>query len=493
MSRVVNWARRIQGQRRELSNPTSHIDALPNELLLAILALLDSSSLHRLAAVTKRFYELATHVLLAFHAIDLSVDTTGTGTVSCFSTTALRALRLGLALNLETKTKIMKRFVYIESLSQHNTGRIGQNVHQLKALLRRFSTRSTRLHSITLHFATDLITGWSIGTTPKLLQALCGASEKAVFVLREGLFTCRVPDLRYWNPHAKHALTTKMHFHDGSWQVAPTIRSITTLHAQYPICAGLSPYHPWTLVVVDQLLITTLTLAVKFKAHEWTAILGDAALTLPNLDTVEVLGNTGVPVSIEPFLNRHRLKAITFLSQHSIAEPDRLPPAVPLIQPVLERVSALAHYIKHIFPDHSSASTFPVLTHVEIWPDEYLSVALARLGAHSTLRSLVLHLFADAHFPKAENHQQWPIFPLVESLAIDKCRFASGFTSATAERLAVFIAHWFPALHMLTVSFDNGHRVSNLDRDKASDFARLVRQENPGITYCCIEATELFF
>ncbi|KAJ7065719.1 hypothetical protein C8F01DRAFT_1080620 [Mycena amicta] len=468
MSRIINWTLSLLstmmsrwhfnrtlglkqprlGRHESKSVQGASLSALPNELLLAILAFLDASALSRMAAVSRRCHQLATYVLLSLNGITLPSN--GTGGVVCDSSDSLRALRLALALP-STSTKSVRAFEYVESLTKTSS----RDVSRIKTLLRHFGTRSLRLHSIALHFSPNIVRRWSMRkVAPQLLVALCGDSKHAVVVVRDGLVTCRVKDMQHWKPHPKQD-NIRRTLHDKSSQLVPTISSVTTLHAKYPVCTGISAHNPWTLVVVDQARITSLVLSLKLQRHEWAAILGD--LTLPNLQIVEVLGNTITPASIDDFLNRHALKAITFLSPRpGVVRPD--PMGTPaLVQPSLYRVRGLAHYVDYILTARpklfdSAIGLFPMLTHIELWPDEYLPSALNLLSLHAPLVTrLVLWSFEAKHFPYTGASDSWPVFQSIETLSLTKC--ALGMTTETCAQFATLLKHSFPALSRLEMSF----------------------------------------
>ncbi|KAJ7065697.1 hypothetical protein C8F01DRAFT_751155 [Mycena amicta] len=451
MSRLFNWV--LRRQQRQLDGHESEsvhgasLSALPNELLLAILAFMDPSALSRMAAVSRRCHQLATYVLLSLNGIKLPSN--GTGSVVCDSSDGLHALCLALALP-STLTKSVRAFEYVESITKTSSRDVGR----VETLLRHFGTRPLRLHTIALHFSPNILRLSGLRkVAPQLLVALCGDSKHAVVVVRDGLVTCRVKDMQHWNLFTKED-NIKRTLHDKSSQLVPTISFITTLHAKYPVCTGISAHNPWTLVVVDQARITSLVLSLKLQRHEWAAILGD--LTLPNLQILDVLGNTITPASIDDFLNRHALKAITFLSPRpGVVRPDPMgPPA--LVQPSLDRVRGLAHYIDYIFTGRPSAiGLLPVLTHVELWPDEYLPYALALLSTHSQLTSLVFWSFEAKHFPyPIGTSKAWPIFQSVHTFCVSNCAVGLGMpTAQMSAPLATLLKHSFPALNRLVVSF----------------------------------------
>ncbi|KAJ7061058.1 hypothetical protein C8F01DRAFT_157961 [Mycena amicta] len=280
------------------------------------------------------------------------------------------------------------------------------------------------------------------GLAPKLLRAVCGNSEEsrnAVFFVGDGVFTCKAKTfLLLWSPHMRER-HTQIHLHDGTSQVVPTIRRITTLHATYPVISG----EPWARVVVDDALITTLVLGIKLQSAEWAAILAD--VTLSNLKSVEIRKKTGgiQPSFINEFLNRHSLKRIIFMSPNSSSshgEDSRLS------QPKLEELKALAHYVDYVFS--SRETTLDALTHVELHPDDHLRLALTKLSTHAPLTNLTLFSFDPEHLPGVA----WPVFPTLTTLTFHLLALAP--IPTTAHRVSALLAHSFPGLLRLEISFD---------------------------------------
>ncbi|KAJ7061159.1 hypothetical protein C8F01DRAFT_1288380 [Mycena amicta] len=447
MSRILNWTLRHVRIRR--THPKLHptgdadggsISSLSNELVLAILALLDAASLHRMAAVSRRYYELATYTLLFHHGITLSA---GRPSVSCQTSAALRALRLSMA--LPQGPFLLGSFDYIETTHPKTTDK---DVRRLTALLKSLNGGHEQwIHFISLNFGGDILTGPAASTmanlAPKLLRALCGDSRYAVVFVGDGVFTCQAKTfLRSWSPYMR-APHTQINLHDGTSQVAPTIRSITTLHATYPAISG----EPWTRVVVDETRITTLVLSIKLQSAEWAVVFAD--VTFPNLESVEIRRNTGIhPSLINEFIDRHSLKRIVFMSSNSNTGPGE---GWRLNQPKLEQLTALAHDVDYVLPsDASQNTTLNALTHVDLHPDDHLRAALTKLSLHTPLTNLTLSFFETEHFPSAA----WPVFPTISTLTL----FSLGLepTPTTAERLSAVLAQSFPALRKLEISFVPG-------------------------------------
>ncbi|KAJ7049034.1 hypothetical protein C8F01DRAFT_1266077 [Mycena amicta] len=460
MSRLVNWTlKHIHRPSREPrdrgeshhDDHTIGISSLSNELVLAIFALMDDMTLHSMAVASRRCYELATDTLLFRHGITPSASS-----ISCQNSEALSALCLSTA--LPPGRVPMDRFEYIETTHPKTNQK---DIRRITALLKSLNCgHDPWIRSLGLNFGGDIISrpvGWTMaGLAPKLLRAVCGNSEEsrnAVFFVGDGVFTCKATTfLRSWSPSIR-APHTQIHLHDGTSQTVPRIRRITTLHATYPVISG----EPWARVVVDEARITTLVLSIKLQSAEWAAILAD--VTLPNLKSVEIRKRTGgsQPSFINKFLNRHSLKRIIFMSPNSSSshgENSRLN------QPTLEQLTALTHYVDYVLPlDSSRETTLDALTHVELHPDNHLRVALTKLSTHAPLTNLTLSAFDPEHLPGVA----WPIFPTLSTLTFILLRLAP--IPTTAHRVSTLLAHSFPVLLRLEISFDPSNTAPTNDLD----------------------------
>lgn len=357
---------------------------------------------------------------------------------------------------------------------------INKDVRRLEALLRQFRLRSTRIHKVSLDFGKNIIerpVGWTIaGLAPYLLTTICGQAQTALFVVNNGLFTCKPKALVRWNPYTRDQYY-KMNMHDGTRQWVPSIRSIESLDVTYPVCTTLAPMSPWTMVVVNWRSLHTLLLSIKLSAPEWSAIL--PAIYLPHLREVGIWAEEISATVSTAFLNRHQtLTTLKYMSPvaEALSTTDKA-----LVLSRLQHLTALAHYIIHtctftctftrfLQGNAPPASPFPVLTHVELFPDACFHGALRLLSLHAPLTQLTLWFIAPALmppiFPIPTTHESppaWPIFPRIDALALNKYELLLGggdefeelredsiYTGAA--RLPAFVAHVFPGLRTLELN-----------------------------------------
>ncbi|KAJ7633851.1 hypothetical protein DFH06DRAFT_1221806 [Mycena polygramma] len=441
-SRLARWPlSRTRSHGQQESRPTGFfkLTSLPNELLFALLDVMDDTSLHIMVAVSKRFYHLATQTLLSRYFISLALDS-----VTLASSDALRAFRIAMTLY----SGAFKRLEFFPT----SMSSLSKDMRRLDALIRRFGRCSVRIPEILLRFTKNALgysVGWNQGQlTRRLLTTICGDSSGALFIANKGLFTCKPKSMVGWNPFVRDQYT-KVEMHDGSRQWVPTILSILTIDVTCPVCTALSPDKPWTMVVLNKEEVLTLLLSIQLSAREWAAIL--AAVSLPKLVEVGIWAETISCYMSTAFLNRH--PTVTVLKYMSpIAEP--LPPtAHPLTLPHLHHLTALSHYIVHVFSGRDSGAAFPQLEHVELFPDFMFPDALRLLSVHSntTLESLTFWLLTDLE-PAA-----WPVFPLIESVTLNKCDVASA-------SLPTLLAHAFPALRQLGVNHSFGKPYATAPR-----------------------------
>ncbi|KAJ7754367.1 hypothetical protein DFH07DRAFT_823110 [Mycena maculata] len=450
-SRLLQWTlSRTQRTKRDKSQLDYHpLTSLPNELVLAVLETMDDTTLHLMAAVSKRFYHLSTQILLSRYDISPS-----SGYVTITSSAALRALRIAMTLHQPT----LKRFNFIPPSGVSIT----KDIRRIEAFLRKVSGYR-RIRKVSLDFGRNVIkrpVGWTIGgIAPRLMAAICGDSPNAVFVAANGLFTCKPKSMLLWSPYARDPYS-KVLMHDGSRQWVPSIRSLNTLDATYPVCTALVPHRPWTLVIVNSREISELLLSIQLSAPEWSAIL--SALTLPKLREVGIWAETIASAASTPFLNRHAVATLRYMSP--IAE--RLPyGAAPLCLPKLRHLIALSHYVVHTLHGRDADALFPKLEHVELWPDTHFHAVLRLLSSHVPIQRLTLWM------PPDFDAARWPVFPGVDVVHLNK-------SDAGAAGLRALLAHAFPALRRLHVnhSFEKG-----AIRQKKLDFLRRIALLNTGL------------
>ncbi|KAJ6575580.1 hypothetical protein DFH09DRAFT_1150643 [Mycena vulgaris] len=470
-SRLVRWTlsrARRPPPNNSPSEPESYsLTSLPNELLFVVLQALDDRSLHLMVPISKRFYHLATQSLLSRYDISPS-----SGSVTVTSSDALRALRIGTTFYHGT----FKALSYIVP----SPTSITKDIRRIEALLKRFSRGLSRIRSVTLDFGTDIIerpVGWTIGgLAPKLLSTICGDSQAALFVVDNGLFTCKPKAMLLWSPYTRDQYC-KVQMHDGSRQWVPSIRSIKSLHISYPVCTALEAPQPWTMIVVDAENIRTLLLSIQLSTQQWSAILG--SITLPKLHEVGIWAETITSTTSTSFLNRHAADILTLKYMSPVAEP--LPPASPpLSLRKLQRLSALSHYIVHILHGRDTGAVFPRLAHVELWPDTQTHVALHLLSTHTPLQQLTLWFLTDI------DPVLWPVFPEVILLELNNVNLVElDKGTAGAAGLPALFAHAFPALLRLLVnhSFPKGKSpIENLAIRKTKQaLVKRIAEVNPGI------------
>ncbi|KAF8188888.1 hypothetical protein K438DRAFT_1833480 [Mycena galopus ATCC 62051] len=477
-SRAVRWT--LSRARRPIHAPSTDqpeephcFSSLPPELLIAILDVLDDKSLHLMAAVSKRFYHLAVQSLLLRYGISSTSHQ-----VTLTSSAALRALRIALALY----TRDLQALSYIVP----SPSSINKDVRRIEAVLNRFTAGTARLQKVCLVFGKNLLAqpvGWTIaGLTPRLLTTICGDSGVGLFVAADGLFTCKPKQMLSWNPYTRERYF-KMTLHDGSRQWVPSIRSIKTLDA-YPVCR-----QQWTLVVVNAFEIDTLLLSIRLPRHTWNAILD--SITLPAVRDVGIWAETISSEASTSFLNRHHITTLRYMAPY--AGPQPIPPAAPaLALPHLTRLTALSHYVVHIFSSRAPDALFPQLTHVELFPDATVHEALRLLDTHTTLSRLTLW-----YSPAIDlEHAFGPILTHVDNLSLNNFDIASA-----AKHLPAFLAHAFPALERLSVdhSFPLKGKVGTAARaaekvvlrERKKELVRKIAVENPAVVAFRIDQ-ELF-
>ncbi|KAJ7870450.1 hypothetical protein B0H13DRAFT_2061768 [Mycena leptocephala] len=223
--------------------------------------------------------------------------------------------------------------------------------------------------------------------------------------------------------------------------MVPSIRSIWSLDVTYPVCTAISPAHPWTMVVVNALNVRTLLLSIRLSR-----------------------ANVGI-------------WAETISSEMSTAflnPPNPSPWAPPLALPKLRHLTALSHYIVHIFSGRDTGTVFPQLTDVELFPDAQFHAALHLLNLHIPLQSVTLWFLID------QDPATWPIFPHVDFVALNKCDIA-------AARLPALIARVFPGLRRLSLNHSFPKVGSSTPQalnheiwTKKRELVRKIARANPG-------------
>ncbi|KAJ7213394.1 hypothetical protein GGX14DRAFT_79411 [Mycena pura] len=322
---------------------------------------LTGDSIHSIALVSRRLYDLAVSWLLEKYGLSL------TDYVTVSSADALRALGTAMVLSAHRLQGLNYR-----KLPDDLDG-ICIHCAVVERFIRRFGfTKEDRIRTINLDFGPATI--W---TSRTLLSALCGHSHEALFVCGGEIHTVTGTAL-LTSPNTSGVLFLPR-----------------TLDVTYPICTSLSPARPWTMIIVDAQWITTLRLSSN---NVWSAILPE--ITLPNLQEVAVWSRTIPSVAFTAFLNRHG-RTITTLRYLSVAA-QALPLGTPPLRlPLLQRLTCPAHYIVHIFPSATrTAAPFPRLTEVAVRsglhtdddPDLHFFGALRLLAAHARLRKLSLRL-----------------------------------------------------------------------------------------------------
>ncbi|KAJ7866503.1 hypothetical protein B0H13DRAFT_2066785 [Mycena leptocephala] len=444
----------------EAEEPEYYLTSLPNELLFAVLEAMDDKSLHLMAAVSKRFYHLATQSLLSRYSLSPK-----SGQVFVTTSDALRALRIAMTFYSGTLKALTYTVLSPDSITK--------DVRRIEALLRRFWASSARIKQISLFFGKDIIerpVGWTIGAlTPRLMSTMCGHSQVALFVADGGLFTCKTKSLILWSPYTRDRYS-KISMHDGSRQWVPSIRSIWSLDVTYPVCTAISPAHPWTMVVVNALNVRTLLLSIRLSAREWSAIL--SSIELLHLNEVGIWAETISSEMSTAFLNRHPIATLKYMSPSAEPLPHGAPP---LALPKLRHLTALSHYIVHIFSGRDTGTVFPQLTDVELFPDAQFHAALHLLNLHIPLQSVTLWFLID------QDPATWPIFPHVDFVALNKCDIA-------AARLPALIARVFPGLRRLSLNHSFPKVGSSTPQalnheiwTKKHELVRKIARANPGV------------
>ncbi|KAF7327134.1 F-box domain-containing protein [Mycena kentingensis (nom. inval.)] len=445
MSRLVDWTRKkLRGRPSPPTSP-NRIDELSNELLLGIFIHLDSTSLHQLATVSRRFYGLACSTLLAMHGGSSSENRKA----SCHSVSALHAIRVSLALPNSTKTSLHS-LEFTDSETKTNV----KTVQTLTAVLKS-AAGADGLRSVSFRFASDILArpvGWRLGqAVPKLLQALCLGTSYAVIVVGDGIWPTEARALKLWSPHERET-SSKMLLHDGSLQLVPTIRAMTTVEVRYPSCEAMpGSGKDWAVVLVDAKNITTLALTLKLKSAEWEAILAD--LALPSLKSVEVFSKSVTPEMVDEFMARHAVEELTF----------RVPHAAWSRSPVgayfkLKTLKALAHYFEDLVRHHPD---LPSLATVEVWSDDRFSYALRALADHEPLVALTFHSLSSSDITNLASTFGDAIFPGVHSLVFTNASIPLSRTAASS--LSNLLAKSFPALTYLELDLAMAQPLNDMD------------------------------
>ncbi|KAF7367010.1 hypothetical protein MSAN_00960100 [Mycena sanguinolenta] len=388
--------------RNHPSGPERGLAVLPNELIPTVLTRLDSRSLFRIAQVSRRFNELSTRAWLGRRGITPSQLSSG----------------------------------HVVILSHRPT--------ELGSLLSSFSPPLPRIE---LFFGDDLISQAktmksTARTLTKFASNIAADCPTTVFILQDGLFTCRPDSLRRWSPATGQyeggwvaATYSHVRMHDGTRQRAPTIRALRTLSLKYPLHPSSAPFDKWRLVVVDAASLTDLQLSIKLAPQEWAAILD--ALALPALVCVGIWAEAISTATSTRFFNRHAgIRTIKYMSTTADALPAH---CVPLSLPRLESLNTRAPYLVHIFtppgvahslscadanspPEPESSSTrarFPHLVHIELRPHAQFAAALLLASLHPPLAALTLWSLLPSHFTPITS---WPIFPNIRRVTINESR-----------------------------------------------------------------------
>ncbi|KAJ7758404.1 hypothetical protein B0H16DRAFT_1536093 [Mycena metata] len=472
------------------SGPERGLAILPNELIPTILTRVDSRSLFRVAQVSRRFNELSTRSWLQRHGMKPSQLSSGQAVIhSDFPEEAFAALRCALFLRKNPLSSLS--CVMTPSVVTANA------ILKLASLISWFNPR---LATTELDFGADMITQ-SITTKPlartlaNLFCVLSSDSPTTVFVLKDGLFTCRPDALRRWSPATGHyeggwseSNYSNVHMHDGSRQKVPTIRSLQRLSIKYPLhSAAPSPFNKWKLVVVDVASLTDLQLSVKLLPHEWAAILD--ALTLPALVCVGLWAEAIGTATSTRFFNRHpQIRTIKYMSPAA----DALPPGcAPLRLPALETLNTLVPYLVHILavPDDAASCAeddasaadaliaphrFSRLVQIELRPHARLHEALLLASAHAPLRALTLWSLSPTYLTPT-----WPVFPSVRLLTLNE----SPLHVLLAAGLPVLLAHAFPSLRRIELNYawaNTDVGVKQMEREQRA-FVGAVREKNLGV------------
>ncbi|KAJ7135141.1 hypothetical protein C8R46DRAFT_1235240 [Mycena filopes] len=477
---------------RDISpGPERGLAIIPNELIPTVLARLDGRSLFHIALVSRRFNELSTRAWLERHGIKPSQLSSRHAVIhSDFPAEAFAALRCALFLRAQP----------LAGLTCTMTSAVdSKDILQLASLLTWFNPR---LATTELDFGRDMIPQSTTKPIARALNSLLCAvaadSPTTVFVLKDGLFTCRPDALRRWSPATGHyeggrseSTYSTVRMHDGSRQSVPTIRSLHTLSIKSPLDASASadsPFDKWKLVVVDSASLTDLQLSIKLSTPEWTAIL--SALSLPALACLGLWAEAITTATSTRFLNRHpKIRTIKYMSPTA----DALPAGcAPLRLPALETLNTLVPYLVHILavPDDAASCAeddaspsdalvapqrFPRLVHIELRPHARLHEALLLASAHAPLRALTLWSLAPAHLTPA-----WPVFPRVRRLTLNE----SALARLVAAGLPALLAQSFAALTKVEANFSWGNNADISRRQVEKEeraFVERVGEANPEV------------
>ncbi|KAJ7140399.1 hypothetical protein C8R46DRAFT_1046909 [Mycena filopes] len=487
-SRIARWtlsrAQRPPGNPYKVSRKIDpFLTSLPTEMLCAILDAMDDRSLHLMAAVSKLFHHLAIQSMLLRYNLSLS-----SGHVAITSSDALRALRVALVFHTGSLEALKYTVLTPTSLTK--------DVRRLEALLRRLLGGSRRVPKICIDFHKNIIerpVGWTIaGLAPYLLTTVCSQSQTALFIVENGIFTCKPKKLVHWNPYTRDQYY-KITMHDGSRQWVPSIRSIESLAVTYPVCIALSPMQPWSMVVVNAGTIHTLLLAIKLTAPEWAAIL--SVIKLTHLYEVGIWAEEISATVSTAFLNRHpTLMTLKYMSSAAAAEP-RHPVDRALALPRLGHLTARAHYVVRVLTPRvgDDPAPFPALWHVELFPDAQFPAALWLLRTHVPLTTLSLWFLTAAMLPAPSTTDtdavSWPVFPFVEALALNKYDLDDDDAAA---RLPGFLAQIFTGLRTLELSHSFPKAAGTQAENRAvwkrkSALVRRIAWANTGVTRYLID------
>ncbi|KAJ6470889.1 hypothetical protein C8R45DRAFT_1014863 [Mycena sanguinolenta] len=469
------------------SGPERGLAVLPNELIPTVLRVLDSRSLFRIAQVSRRFNELSTREWLGRQGITPSQLSSGHVVIlSHRPIEVFIALRIALFLRARPLTALTCIIAFDCDYSKV--------LPQLDALLSWFSPRLTRTELV---FRDDLIAQAktmksTARTLTKLASNIAADGPATVFVLQDGLFTCRPDSLRRWSPVTGQykggwATDSEVRMHDGTRQRAPTIRALRTLSLKYPLQPNSAPFDKWRLVVVDAASLTDLQLSVKLAPQEWSAILD--ALALPALACVGVWAEAISTATSTRFFNRHAgIRTIKYMSPTADALPAH---CAPLSLPRLESLNIRVPYLVHVltppatdtsgaeanFPPNSSRARFPHLVHIELRPHAQLPTALLLASAHTPLAALTLWSLMPSHFTPLTS---WPIFPNVRLVTINE----SSIPLLLRAKFPKLLARAFPALRKLEMNYSwaNNSDVSNKQiREEHRAFVEGVKGANPAV------------
>ncbi|KAJ6587350.1 hypothetical protein B0H10DRAFT_1961417 [Mycena sp. CBHHK59/15] len=404
--------------------PERGLPLLPNELIPTILIRLDSRSLYHLAQVCRRFNELSTRGWLARHGVTPSQLSSGRVVIkSELPIEAFAALRSALFLRGRPLTGLTCIFTSIPAVDS-------KTLQQLESLIMWFSPPLVRIEATDIDFGVDLI-AQAAAVKPtsraltKLVCTISGDAPTTVFILKDGLFTCRPETLRRWTPATgqyeggwtkgwSESSFSSIRMHDGSRQRVPTIRSMQTLGIKYPMHDTVSPFNQWKIVTIDAASITDLQLTIKLSSQEWSAIL--AAISLPSL-----VCNHQIYVA-------HR---------HAAA-----PGCPPLHLPRLESLNTLAPYLTRILQAPDSAQHLPRLTHIELRQHYLFRDALLLASTHAPLAALTIWSLHEFDAP------WWPRFPGVRRITLNEIR-----VPASLAHLPALLVRAFPALKTVEVNY----------------------------------------